>query len=194
MNRMLIARSVAKVFPGISLVVLLLSGCDKVREWEEQVQLHDSRVIIVQRTVINDPSWGNPEAGPYGVFKEARLKLRDPVAVEWRGDIPPLALDVNGNQVYVVIALRGGGHCLRYGNPNPPFVYFRSIAGGAWERVEPEKVPSKMRQNLLIYPWVPEVAALRRPLDIDMKRKLNIGVDPEILNFDPMNKRRARLC
>ena len=174
--------------------VMFLYGCDSVQEWEEEVRLHDGRVIVVKRTAVNKRpilDWQNPV---HGTPKEMMLRLAEPIRVEWRGAIAPIALDVSGTDVIVVIKLGGGGECASYGNPNPPFVYFRSRNGGKWERVGPAEVPPGMRQNLLVNPWKSEIEQLRGPLKAEGKEKLNFGVPREIREFAPKDTRRQALC
>lgn len=174
-------------------LALTLCACDIVREWEEEVKLHNGRIIIVKRTEVDKRTitdWQNPG----GILKEARIRVADSVMVEWRGDIYPIALDVSGADVIVVIALGGGGQCVLYGNPNPPFVYFRSRQGGPWERVSPGEVPPGIRQNLWMYPRKSEIEKLRGPLKAEGKEKLNIGVSPVIREFSPTDTRRQQLC
>jgi len=179
------------VLPGF--LALTLSACDIVREWEEEVKLHDGRIIVVKRTEVDKRTiidWQNPD----GIFKEARIRVADPVKVEWRGDMYPIALDIAGGDVFVVIALRGGGQCQRYGNPNPPFVYFRSRQRGPWERVGPGEVPPSMRQNLWMHPRKSDIEKLLGPLKAKGKEILNIGVSRETLEFSPTDTRRQQLC
>lgn len=71
---------------------LTLCGCDIVREWEEEVKLHDGKVIVAKRMAIKEFTWalGDPPYRP----KEFRIALHEPVKVEWRGEIRPIAIDV----------------------------------------------------------------------------------------------------
>ena len=135
-------------------VPLALCGCDNIYTWNEQVEIHDGRVIIVERTDVFDPAWGNPEAGPRGKFKEARLKFLEPATTEWRSEIPPIAVDVWNANAYVVIALRGAGYCERYGNPNPPFVYFRFAPDRGWVQlvIDTKSVRTRVGASVHFYP------------------------------------------
>ena len=172
----------------------MLAGCDIRREWDEEVRLHDGRVMVVKRAAVNKRPILDWQNAAHGTPKEMVLRLTAPVQVEWRGSIAPIALVVNGVDVIVVTRLGGGGECASYGNPNPPFVFFRSRGGGAWERVSPAEVPPNMRQNLLINPWKPEIETLRGPLRAEGKEKLNTNVPREIREFSPMDSRRQSLC
>lgn len=87
-----------------------------------------------------------------------------------------------------------GGPCQKYGNPNPPFVYFKSMNVGAWERVPPNAVPPTIRHNLLLHWNRPEVENLREPLKIKQKDVLHINAPKEILEFTPTNQQRQRFC
>jgi hypothetical protein len=171
----------------------MLCGCDNVYTWKEQVELHDGRIIVIERTDVYDPAWGNPEAGPRGKFKESRLRFMEPVAAEWRSEIPPIAVDAQNASAYIVIALRGGGQCERYGNPNPPFVYFRFTRDRGWERIAQQAVPIQIKQNLLIAP-LREAGGQEGPVSPSRKRQLNVLIDPTILNFDSKNLSRQKLC
>ncbi len=173
-------------------VVLFVSACGIVYEWEEEVKLHDGRVIVVKRLHSKERAIGNLHSRYE--FKEARIKFREPAAIEWQGDIPPIAVDVVQSDICVVIKLDGGGQCERYGHPNPPFVYFRSQAGAPWRRVDRSDVPSGMRQNLLIYPRDSDLKDLHGVLMIGMKEKMNVGVSHELRDFSPKNTRRQTLC
>ncbi len=187
-----LGRSTGLVLAVVAMAVVL-TGCDAVREWEEEVKLHDGRIIVVKRTEVDKRTiidWQNPG----GILKEARIRVADSVSVEWRGDMYPIALDESGANVIVVIALGGGGQCMLYGNPNPPFVYFRSRKGGPWERVNPSDVPPGMHQNLWMHPRKSEIEKLRGPLKAKGKEKLNIGVSRETLEFSPTDTRRQQLC
>jgi len=170
-----------------------LTGCDVVREWDEEVRLHDSKVIVIKRTAVKEFTAALGDY-PYR-HKESRIALDKPIKVRWEGDIRPIAFDLYGSDAYVVIDLIGrGGPCQHYGNPNPPFVYFRSRNGIAWERVDAAVVPPTLRQNLLLHWDRPEIEKLRAPLGINEKQKMNATGAKEILEFSPVDRRRQRFC
>ena len=172
---------------------VLLGGCDSIREWEEQVRLHDGRVVVLKRTAVKEFTAALGDA-PYR-HKESRLALDEPVNIRWRGDIRPIAFDLYGSDAYVVIDLIGrGGPCERYGNPNPPFVYFRSMDGIAWVRVGAAAVPSTLRRNLLLNWDRPEIGRSRQPLSVKDKQALDAGAAKELLEFSPSDTRRQRFC
>jgi hypothetical protein len=177
----------------LPLIFISLGGCDVAREWEEEVKLHDGKTVVVKRKVIKEftAALGAP---PYK-HKESRISLANPIKVEWRGDLEPIAFDVLERDAFVVIDLIGkGGPCQRYGNPNPPFVYFRSRDGGEWERVDAGTVPPTLRQNLLLNWDRPELENIRRRLNLKEKESLNFGAPREIREFSPTDKQRQRFC
>jgi hypothetical protein len=175
------------------LIFISFGGCDVTREWQEEVTLHDGKIVVVERKVIKEftAALGAP---PYR-HKESRIALANPIKVEWRGDLEPIAFDVSGGDAFVVIDLIGkGGPCQQYGNPNPPFVYFRSRDGGVWERVDAGTVPSTLRQNLLLNWDRPELESIRGRLNLKEKESLNFGLPREIREFSPTDKQRQRFC
>lgn len=179
------------ILPLASLAVL--SGCDVVLHWDEEVRLHDGKVVVIKRTAVKEFTAALGDV-PYR-HKESRISLDQPVKVRWQGDIRPIAFDLYGPDSYVVIELIGrGGPCQRYGSPNPPFVYFKSTDGMAWARVDAAAVPPTLRKNLLLN-WVrPEIEKLRVPLGVRDKQTLDAGAAKELLEFSPLDTRRQRFC
>lgn len=173
-------------------VLCLLSACDVKREWKEQVKLADGTVIVVGRSSLRE-RFGELGSAGYGKFKEEVLLLQDLNALEWRGDTIPLALEIVGRNAYVIGWLRGWDACARYGYPNPPFVYFRSTAGGAWEQIDPSMSPVELRPNLLLNPWQESLGQLESVVDLQAKARLNESVFRAVPGLKEFRTRGTRV-
>jgi hypothetical protein len=160
---------------AITVLSLLLGGCDVSREWAEEVKLADGSLVIVKRVSTRE-RFGELGAAGYGRFKEEVLTITNPLFAEWRGDTNPISVDVKGQDVIVVGWLRGWTACEKYGYPNPPFAYFRYSTGRGWEQIKPENVSGSLKQNLLLNPWQPAIENHTGVLRLQPKEELNKSV------------------
>lgn len=126
--------------------------------WREEVQLHDGRKIVVERSQTRG---GRHEIGQEIPVAEHIMSFKHPVTgktVTWRSEygievekwsLLPLALDVVNGTPYMVTTPAG---CIAYNKwqrPNPPYVV-QKFDGKAWQRVEPSAFPVVIRVANLV--------------------------------------------
>lgn len=166
-------------FTLLALVIApLLSGCDQIEKsrqigkaleqafsdignntliWDEEVQLHDGRVIVVKRREVNSGS-GFPVSGmnPRGVTRSYEFCYPE-MGVYWKSKgssrYQPEILDIVDGKAYVKVPIWGPENCMFHDYPATNAIYF-VWEGGAWKKIPYERFPREIRRtNLLQTPW-----------------------------------------
>jgi len=136
-----------------------ISGLGFDTRWQEEVQLHDGRTLILLRSVNHG---GRSEVGQGSPVREHTLRFQLPGNTKWftwtseygedlgRTNFNVLALHVLGDTPYVVTE---PNLCLSYnkwGRPNPPYVIFK-WAGDRWVRIPISELPLEFKtMNVVI--------------------------------------------
>jgi hypothetical protein len=139
-----------------SLALALLSGCavSRTYHWQEEVLLHDGRVIVVERSVRTGEvpvELGQP---PGTSDMNLTFGTDGGKTVTWESgkSFRPMLLDFVDGAPYVVATGRTGPDYEKHGCPRPPYFIFRHD-GHRWERVDYERLPKDIRKaNLLVSP------------------------------------------
>ena len=131
--------------------------------WKEEVQLHDGRVIVVER-YFNLDGYPTPDSHERALLDETitfTLPESNKVILwktEFRNDVPEpnslglLLLDVVGGIPYIATSPAGCISYNKWGRPNPPYVLFKYINDG-WKRISLEEFPPELvRANLMSTP------------------------------------------
>lgn len=176
----------------IGLIAMLLSGCDTTYTWKEEVKLTNGMVAIVERSQTR--AFRDPLTREGGYSKYFTLELTDPVPVKWADSLAPIAFDIDSVSPIIVIELRGGPDCTRFGNPSTQFVALRSSAFGNWNVVPLDSIPEAVRLNLLIDPFRGEVYGRPTPVSFGEKELWNRGVSKALREFNPRTNPDARPC
>lgn len=130
----------------------LLSSClgKSTYRWKEEVQLHDGRVIVIERSVRTGEApveLGQPpgESGYTLTSKTSGGK-----SVTWDGGkaFSPMILDFVGEVPYVVATGRTGPDYVKHGCPKPPYFFFRYV-DGTWQRINYKEFPQSIRKRNL---------------------------------------------
>jgi len=154
-----------QVYKGFLIILALLPafvcGCTSSAgsnpfsgaSWQEDVLLHDGRVVVVDRWVERG---GRHEIGQKPPFKEQKLSFTMPDTkqkITWEdhfsqdlgmANFLPMLLDVHNNTAYLVVETMG---CLSYnkwGRPNPPYVIFK-YTGNQWQRISLQELPVEIK-------------------------------------------------
>jgi hypothetical protein len=132
------------VFIGMSL----LSSClgKSTYRWKEEVQLHDGRVIVIERSVRTGEVPVEIGQPPGESDYTLRFETEDGKAVTWEAGkwFDPMILDFFKGVPYVVATGRKGVAYERHGCPKPPYFVFR-LNAGSWERIYYEELPKPVR-------------------------------------------------
>jgi hypothetical protein len=128
--------------------------------WKEEVQLHDDKKIIVERSDTTDSSMPH-EIGQGAPLAEHKTTFTIPgtnQTVIWKSDNRPspdpdslhlLALDFLGGVPY---AATRPSRCITYNKwdrPNPPYVFFKYV--GTWERISLKEFPEQFKINVVVH-------------------------------------------
>lgn len=137
--------------------------------WKEEVLLHDSSKIIVDRSV---KFGGRHEIGQEPPYKWQRLRFTMPVTgevVTWEDNYSkdlgaanflPMLLDIEHGTAYMAASTMG---CLSYnkwGRPNPPYVVFK-YENKEWKRIPLQELPAEIKLPNLLHSSPDEVAERR---------------------------------
>ena len=129
---------------------MVMTGCDVSRNWTEEVRLADGSLIVIKRKIVRE-RFGEP--GHPGRVLRQEIEYDTPGGViRWPGDIDPMIFDFANGKAYVVAYPQVAEECFRYGNPNPPFVFFEQM-GSEWRRIYAKDVPDTLEFNLLRNAW-----------------------------------------
>lgn len=158
---------VLKTIGFISILGMNMSACagpsPNTKGWKEEVQLHDGRLIVVER-IFNLGGHPSFDARERALLDET-ITFTVPGSgkqILWRtefsNDIPepngasPLLLDVVGGIPYLATSPAGCIAYNKWGRPNPPYVLFKYI-NDAWQRIDLKEFPSELVQaNLMPTP------------------------------------------
>lgn len=155
-------KQIAKL--GLLLMMgVSMSACSATKSWKEEVQLHDGRVIVVERFF---------NLGDYPTLDSRERALRDETITftlpesnkkiswktEFRNDLPEpnslglLLLDMVGGVPYIVTSPAGCIAYNKWGRPNPPYVSFKYV-NDEWKRIPLEEFPLELvHANLMSTP------------------------------------------
>jgi hypothetical protein len=135
-----------------SLALALLSGCavSRTHHWQEEVLLHDGRVIVVERSVRTGEvpvELGQP---PGESDYTLTFQAPDGRTVTWESgkSFLPFLLDFSDGTTYLVARGATGPDYERHGCPRPPYFIFR-WSEGQWRRIDYEQLPKQIRQRNL---------------------------------------------
>jgi hypothetical protein len=150
------------------LASLAMTSCatSETYRWQEEVLLHDGRVIVVERSVRTGDvpvELGQP---PGTSDMDLTFSTADGRSVTWEAgkSFRPMILDFFDGTPYVVATGRTGPDYERHGCPRPPYFIFL-YDGQRWERLDYERLPKNIRKaNLLVAPTGDEdrFAAVKR--------------------------------
>lgn len=127
----------------------LLSSCfgKSTYRWKEEVQLHDGRVIVIERSVRTGEVPVEIGQPPGESDYTLRFKNSDGKSVTWESSksLRPMTLDFVDGVPYVVATGITGNDYARHGCPKPPYVIFE-FKSGSWERITYEQLPKSVRR------------------------------------------------
>lgn len=174
-------------FPQILAAVLglsFLSSCfgQATYRWKEEVQLHDGRVIVIERSVRTGEVPVELGQRPAESDDVLTFKGADGRTITWAGGKPfyPIILDFSDTVPYVVATGRTGTDYERNGCPRPPYFFFR-YRNGLWERMRYEEFPRAIRQRNLAanptYEYGAKQAVNRGLVTLADVKKSHFGLD-----------------
>lgn len=156
-------RSLFQLCKMISLVLTLgvsMNACaTSTFTWKEEVLLHDGRKIVVERSDTYDSSLPH-EIGQGPPLAEHKTTFMIPGAhqqVTWKSNnrsmtdpehLDLLVLDFVGEVPYVATAPNRSFAYIKWGRPNPPYVFFKYA--GEWKRVPLEEFPGELQINVIV--------------------------------------------
>ncbi len=133
------------------IVLLSMSGCGKgtkeVAEWSEEVELHDGKIVTVQR---RSTLGSNFSPGSHRGLVESWELCYLPMKAYWKSNSPfqPNHFDIANGQVYVKVPVRGCGECKVTGRPKDGTLYF-VLRNGQWQPILADQYPNKSWKNLI---------------------------------------------
>ena len=160
----------------------ILAGVEKALEnpgmttlvWDEEVKLHDGRVILIKRREASGGG-GFPVSGmnPRGFVQYYEFCYPE-MGVYWKskGDprYQPEILDIVNGKAYVKIPIWGPETCMFHDYPATNAIYF-VWEGGGWKKIPYAQFPKEVRRtNLLLNAWGRYPAGdVRGQLSVEMK-------------------------
>lgn len=136
---------------------------DHSKAWKEEVQLHDGRVLLIERS-FNLGGYPTLDARERRLLDESiTFKLPESnTKVVWKTDfdntvpepnsLGPLLLDIVGGVPYLAASPAGCIAYNKWGRPNPPYILFKYV-NAAWQQIPLKEFPAELVQaNLMNMP------------------------------------------
>jgi hypothetical protein len=130
------------------LALVALSGCavSRTHHWQEEVLLHDGRVIVVERSVRTGEvpvELGQP---PGESDYTLTFQAPDGKTITWESgkSFRPMILDFEGATPHVIALGSTGPDYEKHGCPKPPYFIFR-WSSDRWQRIEYDQLPRSIR-------------------------------------------------
>jgi hypothetical protein len=140
-------------------VTLNIGACGGSASWDEEVLLHDGRMIIVKRSQYRG---GRHEIGQEVPVAEHSVYFKMPETgkrIVWSSkygnnvedeNLLPLAIDIVRGIPYLVTTPAGCISYNKWDRPNPPYVIFK-YDGTTWQRVPLKEFPTEVKEaNVVI--------------------------------------------
>lgn len=171
--------------PAVIVAMIALTSywlfADPELRWQEEVRLHDGRVIVVDRWEKRQASG---ELGHRGAPLWSEVKAKNPntgTEVTWYEDhgSAPYVMDFVGDSAYVAAWVSFYEPCQKYGFPQRDFVFFKY--DGTWKQISFEEFPRGFDTNLLVNVWnADSTGHLHKHTSLDQKAEyLRSGYKPE---------------
>jgi hypothetical protein len=130
-----------------------MASCSRIdtAEWQEEVRLHDGRVVVLDaRATRGSSGWPTEHRGALRTWE---LCYR-PARAYWKSSplYPPEVFDIINGKPYVVVPLRSCLVCYLHGFPAFSALVYRWDAG-EWQQAAPEELPASVTPNLLGNVW-----------------------------------------
>ena len=151
--------------------------------WKEEVLLHDGSKIVVERS---QSYGGRHEIGQSSPIKEQTLTFTVPntsTTIEFkseygedigRANFALLAVHILNGTPYIVTAPNLCPSYIKWGRPNPPYVFFQ-YESKAWKRIALEELPREFKDiNLVVNSKGEEkILTAQSIVTVELVKKLN---------------------
>jgi len=150
--------------PGMVLMLaaaaaLLLTGCSKTVQWEEEVKLNDARVIVVTQKKRCDGGDYKAKTSATCVARETWLTIKLPEfsdkEIVWHEGLNPMVLNIHQGRLYIVGRPPTSLEFRTYGASNPPYFGFR-WDNDAWTRIPFSEIPEAIYDTNMLIENIPK--------------------------------------
>lgn len=182
---------------GILTLLFTLSGClgllhEDYREWQEEVQLNDGRVIVVtQKKKCSSGYTGKEQVAC--IAREAWLTMNLPdfsdQPITWHENLRARVINVDQENLYIIGIFPTQREYYLYQQPEPPFVAYR-WENHAWVRIPFEQVPESIYDANMLYEGVPPPGIKYLSLEKKASKEVNgkPTYSPWVRRIDPKRK------
>ena len=130
---------------------VLNQSSSNVLVWDEEVPLHDGRVIVIKRREIRS-SGGFPinTMNSRGIVRSYEF-CYPPMGFYWKskGMYKPEILGIVAGRAYVKVPFTGAEKCMLHDYPKTNAIYF-VWEGDAWKKIPYEQFPQEVRRTNLL--------------------------------------------
>lgn len=188
-----------KTFKNIGILILLitLSGCfgllnEGYREWQEEVQLNDGRIIVVtQKKKCSSGYTGKEQVAC--IARETWLTMNLPdfsdQPITWHEHLIAWVINVDQGNLYIVGFPPTGREYELYEKPDPPFVAYR-WENHAWVKIPFEQVPESIYDVNMLFEGIPPPGIKYLSLEKKASKEVNgkPTYRPWVRRIDPQRK------
>ncbi|MGH9959245.1 MAG: hypothetical protein ACREBC_19335, partial [Pyrinomonadaceae bacterium] len=141
-------KMISYLFALTSIVSLNACGGPDVAEWTEEVQLHDGKVITLERRSTRGSARVLMDHRPLVANWELCYR---PMNVYWKSNDPfqPSHFEISNGEAYVKVPMRGCESCAVMGNPENSTLYF-VLREDQWQHIRADQFPDRRWQNLMM--------------------------------------------
>lgn len=141
-------RLAPKLIVAVYLCVLSLAGscAPALLQWEEEVKLHDGKIIVIQR---KEELTGTGMPVQQRGFRKYFQFCYAPMHIVWKSkpEYFPETFDIVDGKAYAKVSI-SGIECKLHGYPKTDALYFR-WDGKAWQEIDYADYPNGLRYNML---------------------------------------------
>ena len=158
-------------------LLFLLVGCTKSFDYEEEVALSTGNTLVVKRSIKSE-RFGELGAGGGKLLEQHISFMLNGKQIEWRDDIPPVAINFSGNTLFAAAMPHTVSACIQHGSPSPPFVFYQ-YREEAWIKIAKEQFPDAIGVNLVYFGYGRPIESGER-LTQKRKQEISEGLKLEI--------------
>jgi hypothetical protein len=169
-------------------VLVLACGEDRSIKWTEDVLLPDGRTVVLTRyQEFRGPSEiGQPPSDSYYWFEFKHPDTSEKVRWETKVEPGTVALMIHERTPLLLTRPRFGSGLRDFNCPNPPYLLYRHVAAGKWERIDLDQIPVKrLRANMTFgaSSSIKQIKELNHHLDVGITAQSMYQFKPWIMDF-----------
>lgn len=164
------------VFLIVACTSIMAKG-GKFREWQEEVQLNDGRVIVVTQKKRCEAAYTGGNYAPC-IAREAWLTINLPEfsnqPIVWHEKLKASVLNIHDSHLFIVARFPTQREFKLYGGPQPPYIGFRWEID-SWHQIPFSEIPIEIYDTNMLIEGIPPTGI--KYLSLEKKNSIEINGD-----------------